>query len=56
MILDVKMAIGSVWGFIPPSNSLAPQWAYFPINVRIGDTNMDSYPDIICILQSGTNR
>ncbi|XP_033625883.1 T-cell immunomodulatory protein-like [Asterias rubens] len=42
------------WGFVPPQVQVA-QWANVPITLRIGDTNMDSYPDIMCVLRSGTN-
>ncbi|XP_022082252.1 T-cell immunomodulatory protein-like [Acanthaster planci] len=58
LYLDLaNIAEGKTWGFVPPLEK--SRWAYLPITVRVGDTNMDSYPDIVCILRlksNGTRR
>ncbi|XP_038068016.1 T-cell immunomodulatory protein-like isoform X2 [Patiria miniata] len=54
LLLDMSATTKEKWGFVPPKEM--SKWAYMPITARLGDTNMDSYPDILCILRSGSNE
>ncbi|GAB6026745.1 hypothetical protein CHUAL_013251 [Chamberlinius hualienensis] len=44
---------GSIWGFIPPSQSSASFQK--TINLRVGDYDLDGYPDFLAVLKSNSN-
>lgn len=44
LAMDTLEIEGQTWGFVPPDSHYVAQ---FPIMLRMGDYNMDGYPDAI---------
>lgn len=53
--VELKLNSNNVdWNFVPP-NSNPSFVSYIPITVRVGDYNLDGYPDLITVLRNSTN-
>ena len=52
--LTLNLAHGGVqWSFVPPSKTEGPlKELNIPINLRVGDFNLDGYPDLVAVLHS----
>ncbi|XP_028812892.1 T-cell immunomodulatory protein [Denticeps clupeoides] len=42
----------TLWGFVPPSDSLAAGELHTPISLHLGDYNLDGFPDALAILRN----
>ena len=38
------------WGFVPHSDKTSLGFMEIPITLRVGDFNLDGYPDLIAVL------
>ncbi|XP_006109543.1 T-cell immunomodulatory protein-like [Myotis lucifugus] len=47
---------GTLWGFVPFVQEQHPMEIPIPITLRIGDYNMDGYPDALAILKNTSGR
>ena len=44
------------WGFVKPDESVGKDLqATFPVTLRVGDFNMDGYPDILALLKESSS-
>lgn len=41
---------GLIWGFVPVVNNIMSTQAKVPITLRVGDYNLDGYPDVLAVL------
>lgn len=47
---------GTLWGFVPFAREQRPTGIPTPITLRIGDYNMDGYPDALAVLKNTSGR
>ncbi|XP_060587472.1 T-cell immunomodulatory protein-like [Ruditapes philippinarum] len=53
--VDLSYSLRS-WNFIPPNQSGAPDFLTVPITLRVGDFNLDGFPDLLGVVGNATGN